>query len=81
MTSISISQARSHLSDIANRVAYAGQRICIERNGSPLFALVPFEDLQMLEALEDKIDLQAAKAALKKKEFTDLEKLAKELGV
>ena len=42
---------------------------------------VPARAQGILEALEDQIDVQAAKAALKKGKFIDLEVLAKQLGV
>jgi len=81
MTTISLTRARVDLSDIANRVKYGGERIVVAKNGKPAFALVSMEDVGALEALEDKRDIKAAKEARRRHKFTDLEKLAKELGV
>ena len=67
MTSLSVSQARQALADLLNRVAYKGERIVIERHGKSLAALVSQEDLALLESLEDRIDLEAARKALKEK--------------
>ena len=81
MTTIQVSQLRSDLSNVANKVAYTGQRICVERNHKPLFALVPFDDMQLLERLEDKMDIELAKEALKRGEFIDWKDVKKELGL
>jgi prevent-host-death family protein len=76
-----MTKARRDFTDIANRVMYGDERICIQKNNKAAFAIVPAEDVEILEALEDQIDIQAAKAALKKGKFIDLKVLAKQLGV
>lgn len=81
MTNVSMTKARRDFTNIANRVMFGQERICVQKNNKAAFALVPVEDLEILEALEDKIDIQAAKAAIKKGEFIDLKVLAKQLGV
>ena len=63
METISISDAREHLADMGNRVSLRGERIVVERRGKDLFALVSVEDLKLLERLEDKLDLDAIRAA------------------
>ena len=63
MTTIPISEAREHLADLGNRVCLRGERVVVERRGKSLFALVPVEDLELLERLEDKLDLDAIRAA------------------
>jgi prevent-host-death family protein len=47
-----------------NRVAYGKERVIITRHGKQLVALVPIEDVRLLEALEDRMDLEEARAAL-----------------
>jgi prevent-host-death family protein len=59
MASISITEAREHLADLGNRVSLRGERLVVERRGKNLFALVPMEDLELLERIEDKLDLDA----------------------
>jgi len=81
MIKIPISDFRKSISDLGNRVAYTGEHICVERNDKPLFAAVPVDDAQLLESLEDKIDLEAAKKALKRNKFMSWEKAKKELGL
>ena len=49
-----------------NRVAYGKERVILSRRGRDLAAIVPLEDVELLEALEDRLDLDAARAALKK---------------
>ncbi len=65
-TEFSFSNARSHLTDIANDVAYAGSRAIITRKGRKLVAIVSIEDLETLEAIENRIDLDDARKALSK---------------
>lgn len=62
--SIDVSIARDSMSDTINRVSYGKERIIIRRHGKELAALVPIEDLQFLEELEDRMDLEEARAAL-----------------
>jgi len=81
MTKVSMTKARQDFTNIANRVMYGDERICIQKNNKAAFALIPIDDLEVLEALEDKIDVQAAKAAMKKGKFIDLEVLIKQLGI
>jgi prevent-host-death family protein len=76
-----MTKARQDFTNIANRVMYGDERICIEKNNKPIVAVVPIEDVEILEALEDKIDVEAAKAALKKGKFITLKTLAKQLGI
>ena len=67
MTRIAASDARIEFSDIVNKVAFGGERITLHRHGKDVAAIVPVEDLRLIEMLEDKIDLEAARAALKEK--------------
>jgi prevent-host-death family protein len=48
-TSVGTHEAKTHLSEYLNRVAYVGERIVVERHGKPVAALVSVEDLQKLE--------------------------------
>jgi len=63
-TEFSFSDARSHLTDIANDVAFKGSRAIVTRKGKKLFAIVSIEDLETLEAIEDRVDLDDARKAL-----------------
>ncbi len=47
---IPVTQARSDLAELVNRVAYSGERVMLTRHGKPLAALVPVADLEALES-------------------------------
>ena len=79
MTTISITSLRSKIRKLADLVAFGGERIKVERNGETAFVMIPEEDAAILEALEDKADLKAAKKALKGKHSISLKKLKKGL--
>ncbi len=81
MTTIAASDFRQQLADLGNRVAYGGERITVTRSGKPLFAIVPYEDAELLEALEDKMDLDLAKKAFKRNDTVSWAKAKKELGL
>ena len=65
MTKVTATTLRSAFADTINRVAYQGERIALERHGKTVAALVSAEDLELLEALENRMDLAAARKALK----------------
>jgi prevent-host-death family protein len=64
MAGITTVEARDQFSEIVNRAAYGKERVVITRRGKDLVAVVPIEDVQLLEELEDRIDLEEARAAL-----------------
>jgi prevent-host-death family protein len=69
MTELSIAEAREQFSEAINRAAYGKERIVVTRRGKPLAAIVPIEDMEATEAIEDRIDLEeAAKARAEAKE-------------
>jgi prevent-host-death family protein len=72
---------RNNLADALNRVAYAGERIVLERRGKGVAALVSIEDLAILERMEDEEDIKAARKALKEKGGVALEEIKKRLGM
>lgn len=84
MTTLSVVEARKKLPELMNRAFYAGDRAVIARHGKKLAALVPIEDLELLQALEDKLDLAAAKKVLAEsrgKATVPWKKLKAELGL
>jgi prevent-host-death family protein len=84
MAQVNTVNARAQFSDIINRAAFGKERVTLTRRGKEIVAVVPIEDVKLLEALEDKIDLEEARAALaesKKKGTVSWEKVKKELGL
>ncbi len=63
MTTLNASDARIP-PDAMNRVAYQGERVRVVRRGGPTVVLVSQDDLSLLEACEDLIDLQEARRVL-----------------
>ena len=84
MAKISVSEAREDFSEVVNQVCYSGERMILHRRGKDLVAIVTVSDLEMLESLEDAMDIDAAKIAIKeskKKGSISWNKLKKELGL
>ena len=65
MTTLTATQARRQLPEMLNRAAYGGERIAIERRGKVLAAVVPAEDIDLLQRLEDEHDIREAKKAIR----------------
>lgn len=83
MTRMAASKARDTFSDTLNKVACRGERIILERYGKAFAAIIPIEDLKLLEAMEDQADVKIARRALKevkKKGTIPYRKARKELG-
>ena len=81
MTKRSVNDLRNDLAETLNRVAYKGERVVVERRGKGVAALVPVEDLELLLGLEDRIDLVAARKALKEPGRIPWERVKKDLGL
>ena len=83
-TTMSASVARDRFSEILDRVDFGRERHVIERRGKAKAAVVPMEDLKLLEELEDRLDVAEALEALKEVETegtVSLAELKEELGV
>ena len=59
-----ISEAREEFATIVNKVAFGGERVRLTRHGKAVAAVVPIEDVDFLEELEDEIDVELAREAL-----------------
>jgi prevent-host-death family protein len=88
MTRLNVSKAREEFPDVVNRAAYGKERTIVSRRGKDLAAVIPIEDLRLLERLAqeemDRIDLEDARAALaeaEEKGTIPLEEARKRLGL
>ena len=82
METISLLEARKTFTKIIGRAAYGHHRYVLERHGEPMAAIVSMEDLRLLEALEERHDLEAARLALAEPgENVSLEDAKRELGL
>lgn len=64
MTHLDAAKARAAFSDTIDRVRHQGERIVLRRNGKDVAVLVPVSDLDVIRAIEDRLDLEAARKAL-----------------
>jgi len=78
---LSTSEARQEFADIVNRVAYGGERVILHRRKKPVAAVVPIEDLELIERMEDEIDIAAARKALKEKGRIPWSKIKADFGL
>ena len=51
MDELSIADGRRNLAELVNRVAYGKERVVLTRHGKRLCALVPIDDLSVLDKL------------------------------
>lgn len=87
-TTVKAEEARNKFSDLVNRAAFGHERIVVTRRGRGLAAVVPMEDLELIERLadqlEDLIDTEDAKAALREAETEgtiSIEQVKADLGL
>lgn len=81
MTRLAASAVRDSLGDTLNRVAYRGERIVLERHGKAVAVLVSVEDLARLEALEDRLDVKAARTAQREAGAVPYEEVREKAGL
>jgi prevent-host-death family protein len=83
MASITTVVARNDFSSVLNRAAFGKERVILKRRGKAIAAVVPLEDLALLQSLEDKLDTAAVLASRKetrKKGTKSLAQLHAEVG-
>jgi len=84
MPFMTVSELRNCFAEVFDRVGIKGERVILRRNKKPLVAMIPVEDLELLEAIEDRLDTDAIEQAIKAeegKEPVPWEKVKKELGL
>lgn len=72
---------RESFAEYVSKVAFTGRRIVVKRHGRPRAAIVSIEDLELLRALEDRIDLKAALRALRTGKTSPWAKVKTDLGL
>ena len=83
MTKISVSDAREHLSEAVGRVRYTHERVVLTKRDKDVGAIVSIEDLKLLQAIEDQIDMEMARKAIADagEERIPLQTLIEKLGL
>lgn len=77
MPRMTTSELKKELGEVINRVLYKGERVELERRGKSVAAIVPFDDLKLIEEIEDAILAEKAGKALKGKGGIHLDQLRK----
>jgi prevent-host-death family protein len=77
---LTASAARQNFSDILNRAAFGRERVLVHRGKKPIAAIMPVEDFEFLEELEDRIDIEEARKRLHEPTIP-WSKIKKDLGL
>jgi prevent-host-death family protein len=84
VASIKTVDARNRFADLVNRAAYGKERVVLTKHNREVAAVVPIEDLRLLQELEELIDIQEVAKSLaeaKVKGTTSWGDLKAELGL
>jgi len=84
MKSISTADARRQLAELLNRSAYGKERFVVTRHGKELVAIVPKEEIDLLDRLRRALRDRKLRAALEQaagEDLTSWEELKRELGL
>lgn len=79
-------EVRKHFAEVYHRVAYGDERVVILKHGKPMAALIPVNDLDALERLEDEADVRIARERIAeidagRAETVSFEEVVAELGL
>ncbi|MCI5137446.1 MAG: type II toxin-antitoxin system Phd/YefM family antitoxin [Candidatus Electrothrix sp. AR1] len=85
MTTVSVANAKSHLSELIAKSCYAHERFIITKRDKPVAALVSLEDLQIIEQHEERQGLASLVGQWKDfeevgEQISDLHQLRKDVG-
>ncbi|MDJ0796474.1 MAG: type II toxin-antitoxin system Phd/YefM family antitoxin [Calothrix sp. MO_167.B12] len=76
MIIVSATDARASFQDIVRRAEYGGERVLIQRHSKTVAAVISIGDLKRLEAMEDAIDSEILRRAVKENDgFTSLDSI------
>ena len=82
ITRLTLCEVEENLEDTLQRVATELKRFIVHHEGKDIAVLVPIEYLALLEEIEDRLDVEAAKTALAEEgENISLTALKAELGL
>jgi prevent-host-death family protein len=68
MARLDATKVRREWAKTLDRVAHQGERVVVMRHGKTSAVLVSAEDLELIERLEDRIDLDEARTSLREAE-------------
>ena len=64
MKQITTAEARKRMSELLNRAAYGKERFVLTRHGKELVAIVPLEDVTLLDRLKELLERRDFEAAM-----------------
>ena len=81
MQTITTSELALHTPEYLLLTEERNERLVLQRNGKDVAAIIPMEDYNLIEALEDAADVAFAKEAMKEEGGITLEELSKKYGL
>ena len=81
MTRVAAQKVREDFSRILQRVKKEHERILVQQSGKSVAAVIPIKDLRLLEKLEERLDVEAAREALKEPGTISHRELKAKLGL
>ena len=81
MAKMSTSTARMKFSELVSKAEFAKERTILVRRKKPVAAIVPIEDIELLERYEDELDVREIRKVRKEKGAIPWEKIKRELGL
>jgi prevent-host-death family protein len=84
MKQITTAEARKHMAELLNRAAYGKERFVVTRHGKELVAIVPLEDITLLDRLRAlllKKDFEAAITEIEESGTKSWDEVRRELDV
>jgi prevent-host-death family protein len=84
MTTVTASRLRAHSSEVLGIVRFGNERVAITSHGREIAAVVPMDDVRLLEKLEEALDVFDALESIDEAEregTISLAQLRQELGL
>ncbi|MEE2845704.1 MAG: type II toxin-antitoxin system Phd/YefM family antitoxin [Gemmatimonadota bacterium] len=84
MKKVTTAEARKNMAELLNRAAYGKERFVVTRHGKGLVAIVPLEEVTLLDRLREllsKKDLDAALAAMNEPHTSSWDDVRKDLDL
>jgi prevent-host-death family protein len=83
MKEITTAEARRHMAELLSRAAYGKERFVVTRHGKELVAIVPLEEMRLLDRLRmllSRKEFDAALAEVEASRTRPWEEIRRELG-
>jgi prevent-host-death family protein len=83
MKEITTAEARRHMAELLSRAAYGKERFVVTRHGKELVAIVPLEEMRLLDrlkALLSRKEFDAALAEVEESRTRPWDEVRRELG-